>query len=113
MPAPLSHDAATIADWIASDHPQIHQFAGLDHYFAGSKDAVLAVLEAPPIKELSGDGANRGEAVSRSNPDGSAPEEALTTLKGAPARQLPSTPSIHADGHSDDACEFRAWLAGL
>jgi aldose 1-epimerase len=72
MPAPLSHKAATIADWIASDHPQIHQFAGLDHYFARGKDAVLAVLEAPPIKELSGDGANRGEAVSRSNPGGSA-----------------------------------------
>lgn len=85
MPAPLSHKAATIADWIASDHPQIHQFAGLDHYFARSKDAVLAVLEAPPIKELSGDGANRGEAVSHSNPDGSAPRGGFDDAEGRPS----------------------------
>ncbi len=72
MPAPLSHKAATIADWMASDHPQILQFAGLDHYFVGGKDAVLAVLEALPVKELSGDETNHDEAVSRSNPDSTA-----------------------------------------
>ena len=33
---------------------------------------MLAVLEAPPITELSGDEANHGEAVGRSNPDGNA-----------------------------------------
>ncbi|MGB1737284.1 MAG: hypothetical protein ACPHE1_04020 [Pseudomonadales bacterium] len=82
MPAPLSHKAATIADWIASDHPQIHQFAGLDHYFARSKDAVLAVLETPPVKELSGDEANHGESVGRSNPDGNAPRGGFGNAEG-------------------------------
>ena len=82
MPAQLSYKAATIADWMASDHPQIHQFAGLDHYFARSKDAVLAVLEAPPVKELSGDEANHGESVGRSNPDGNAPRGGFGNAEG-------------------------------
>ena len=82
MPAQLSYKAATIADWMASDHPQIHQFAGLDHYFARSKDAVLAVLEAPPVKELSGDEANHGESVGRSNLDGNAPRGGFGNAEG-------------------------------
>ena len=82
MPAQLSYKAATIADWMASDHPQIHQFAGLDHYFARSKDAVLAVLEAPPVKELSGDEANHGESVGRSNPVGNAPRGGFGNAEG-------------------------------
>ena len=46
---------------------------------------MLAVLEAPPIKELSGDGANRGEAVSHSNPDGSAPRGGFDDAEGRPS----------------------------
>ena len=67
MPPHLSDEATTIADWVASSHPQIRQFAGLDHYFVGGEGTVLAVLEAPPAGSLSGGGANHYEAVSRDN----------------------------------------------
>ena len=73
MPAPLAHKAATIADWMAAPHPQIRQFAGLDHYFGGGEDDVLAVLEALPVRSPSGSETHHDEVAIRSNPDDSAP----------------------------------------
>ena len=57
----------------SSDLPQIRQFAGLDHYFGGGEDDVLAVLEALPVRSPSGSETHHDEVAIRSNPDDSAP----------------------------------------
>jgi len=82
MPAPLLHRAATIADWMAAPHPQILQFAGLDHYFVGGEDTVLAVLEALPVRSPSDIGIHPNEAASSIHPDGSAPIGGFDKLEG-------------------------------
>ena len=84
IPAPLSHKAATIADWMAAPHPQIRQFAGLDHYFIGGEDNVLAVLESLPVRSPSVSETHHDEAASRDKPDRSTPIEGFDNAELGP-----------------------------
>ena len=111
MPAPLSHKAATIADWMAAPHPQIHQFVGLDHYFVGGEDNVLAVLEASPVSGPSGRETHLDEAASRINPDGSAPMGGFENADQGP--NVSVAENDHASTHSGIRMTLKSTAPGL
>jgi galactose mutarotase-like enzyme len=111
MPAPLLHRAATIADWMAAPHPQILQFAGLDHYFVGGEDTVLAVLEALPVRSPSGNETHHDEAASRSNPNSTAAIEGFDNAEQRP--NVRATENHQASIHTGIRMTLKSSAPGL